>query len=176
MKRTILVSLTVAAVVALVVAGSTWFARVRSLPTAGLGRTQAQTTAPAAAPGDPKGVFADKPVTECRAVELPPLPQPPPPSDQISTSLDIYSRRLQISYYDPQLQANRRIYINVDDPTCGENPRLKLLIDHVLKLDAEFIVDSCRSFAEVVREGRSEVNGEKVNLEAAKRFLQRWCK
>jgi hypothetical protein len=175
-KRTFLIWLTVAAVAVLVVTGFTWLTRLEKLPTATLGRTQAQTAASALATTDPKGVFADIPATGCSVVELPQSRVPLPPSDEIGTSLDIYSRKLQISYYDPQLRADRKIYISIDDPTCRENPRLKLLIDHVLKIHAENIADACRSFTEIVRNGRSEIKGQKVDLEGANRFLERWCK
>lgn len=55
MKRTIPVWLITLAAVVLMVAGSTWFTRVRRLPTAVLDRTVAQTAVLAPATTDPKG-------------------------------------------------------------------------------------------------------------------------
>lgn len=163
--RSILITVIVLAIAVIIVAGVAWLTRLRSEPT---------VAAPAGA-ADPSGVFADKQVTDCSAVEL------PPPGQEINTVLDYYSKKLQISYWDSRLRGDRVIYISYEEPACQERSEIKSIIDGALEVHAQTVTSMCRSMAEVVRQGKSIVTSpqglpQKVDLEAAKRFLERWCK
>lgn len=167
-KRSIFVpaALLAAVVVALVALG--WLAGAVRIPTPTVERTRAQVGTPTTA--DPPGIFADEPVADCSTVQL------PGGGAEINTVLDYYSKKLLVSFLDPQLGEDRKILINYEDPACEQNPQIRMVIRGALKAHAQSVAEDCRSMAEIVRSGKPEVGGHPIDLEAAKRFLERWCK
>lgn len=155
-SKSINVLLTILVAVIALSAGFAWLTRARSLPTASPDGNETQAAATATT--DPKGVFADKPVADCRTVEL------PRPGAEINTVLDYYSKTLMISFLDPRLGEDRRFYIRHEDPACQQNPALKVIIDDAM-------VGMCRSMADIARGGRPD-----GRTQAAKRYLERWCR
>lgn len=160
MRGKALILFTIAAAVVTLFAGLAWLTRANGLQTAVPDPKRRQTAAPATS--DPRGVFAGKPITDCRAVDL------PPPPAEINTVLDHYSKRLLISFLDPRLGEDRRISISYEDPTCQENPRLKAIVDGALNQHARIVADTCRSMAKIVRIGTPDVRVARIEL--AKRW------
>ncbi len=118
---------------------------------------------------EPRGVFADEAIADCGRVQI-------PANEEINTNYDPLSGVVEVSYFDPSLGRDRKIYLRVDDPTCEQNPPLMKLVDSVVTVDNKVRAETCRSMEEAVRRGVSKVRGQPVDLEAAKRYLQRWCK
>jgi hypothetical protein len=69
------------------------------------------------------------------------------------------------------LGGNQVVTISYEDPTCGYDPEMKKLVANVLGVLAEQTERTCAAFAEAVRK-----NDPTINLEGAKRYIERWCR
>lgn len=126
----------------------------------GLGKVEAGAPSPSQ-----MAPLAREVVVSCASVYL------PGPDTEVNAIIDPESKRIQISWWDSRLGGNQVVTISYEDPTCGYDPEMKKLVANVLGVLAEQTERTCAAFAEAVRK-----NDPTINLEGAKRYIERWCR
>lgn len=110
--------------------------------------------------------FAKPSLDDCKKLEI-------PKDNEVNTYYDKESMILTAFWFDESIGKDRQIVIDINQSGCSE--KVEHLIDHVLEADIRLTKKTCEGIKNNIQNNITEVRGKKVNLEAGKQYVEKWC-
>lgn len=98
-----------------------------------------------------------------------------PDNTEVNTYLDKENGVLSVFWFDESIGADVHKSFKYQDKACKTNKKVAHTIEHVLETDAIQQKGICESMKQDIQNNVTEKHEQKRNLEAAKRYVKKWC-